>query len=103
MGIINHEGVSGSGSICVGFRHRTFGEEVGAVVKLKPGVTLDDKTLWRHFMTLGYPWDKVPKTIRLSDDVPETPVTLETRQGFVNLFNGLDTTAFPRPDFWKDR
>ncbi len=90
-------------AVAVGFRHRAFGEEVGAAVQLRPGGTLDDRTMWRHFMTLGYPWDKVPKVIRRSDNVPALPATRDQRQALAGLFSSVDNEYFPRPDFWKER
>ena len=90
-------------ALTIGFRHDVYGQEVGAVICLKEGATIDNRAVWRHFMTLGYPWDKTPKVIRVVDEIPEPPTGKKQRRLFASEFAGFDDELFPRPDFWTKK
>ena len=90
-------------ALAYGIRHNVYGQEVGAIVQLKEGGTLDERLLWRHFMTLGYPWDKTPKVLRIVDSVINEDDEPRPRSDFDELFEGLDDAEFPRPEFWNKK
>ncbi len=90
-------------ALAFGFRHNVYGQEVGAVITLKEGAEIDERALWRHFMTLGYSWNKTPKVLRLVDEIPPAETSKDRRRKVMHLFKNLDDEVFGRPDFWKKK
>jgi long-chain acyl-CoA synthetase len=90
-------------ALAIGFRNTVTGQEVGAVVRVKEGAQVDEKAIWRHFMTLGYSWDKTPKVIRFVAEIPTDATGKEQRLQFADQFAGLEDEVFKRPDFWTKR
>lgn len=89
--------------LVVGYPHHALGEEVGAFVQLASGTDLDEAAVWRHFMTLGYPWDKTPKRVFFVDELPETPLGPAARESFLKHFEGMQDEIVRRPDYWGRR
>lgn len=90
-------------ALAIGFRHTVTGQEVGAVVRLREGASVDDRTIWRHFMTLGYSWDKTPKVIHVVPEIPTDATGKDQRLPFADLFDGLEDEVFRRPEFWMKK
>ncbi|MGH7163869.1 MAG: class I adenylate-forming enzyme family protein [Planctomycetota bacterium] len=88
-------------ALAYGFRHLKFGQEVGAVLMLESGARVDEEAVWRHFHSLGYPWDKTPKVVRLVDEIPTTATGKDQRLRFAPLFEGLERELFRRPDSFR--
>jgi acyl-CoA synthetase (AMP-forming)/AMP-acid ligase II len=90
-------------ALAFGFRHNVYGQEVGAAIVVREGATLDEIAVWRHFMTLGYSWEKTPKVIRVLEDLPEALTVGEQRVKVAELFGDLSDEVFFRPDFWTKK
>ena len=92
--LLSHPGVRQAAAF--GVPSRRLGEEVAAVVELKPGSTLTGSEL-RHWAGTRLPAFKVPRLIRVVDTIPKGPTGKLQRLGLaVSL--GIATLEDERPD-----
>jgi long-chain acyl-CoA synthetase len=73
-------------AIAVGFENDWYGEEVGAYVKLKPGVDLSPEEII-HFCRRHLPFAKCPKVVVFGKDIPVTSTGKFQRRKVLHLFN----------------
>jgi len=57
--------------LAVGFENDWYGEEVGAYVKPRPGVTLSEEEVIAFCRTV-FPFSKCPKVVLFGQDIPVT-------------------------------
>jgi acyl-CoA synthetase (AMP-forming)/AMP-acid ligase II len=79
--------------IAVGFENDWYGEEVGAYVKLKPGVEMTEPDLLERCRKL-LPYTKSPKVVIFGQDVPVTSTGKPQRSKLKPLFAEWKETQF---------
>ena len=79
--------------IAVGFENEWYGEEVGAYVKMKPGVKQDPLVIL-SFCEEYLPFSKCPKVVVFGDDIPVTPTGKYKRMELASLFETWESTQF---------
>ena len=91
-------------ALAYGFKSQKLGQEIGAVVERKPGVTeaqLDEAKVQDWFRERGIPWEKSPKVVRFVDAIPKTATGKDQRLRFAPLFEGLYETQFRPGPAWR--
>jgi long-chain acyl-CoA synthetase len=91
-------------ALAYGFKSQKLGQEIGAVIERKPGVTeeqLSEATVQAWFKRRGVPWEKSPKVVRFVDAIPKTATGKDQRLRFAPLFEGLYETQFKPGEAWK--
>jgi acyl-CoA synthetase (AMP-forming)/AMP-acid ligase II len=79
--------------IAVGFDNDWYGEEVGAYVKLKEGISLTEETVIAHCRK-SLPFTKSPKVIVFGNDIPVTSTGKYQRNRCKDLFAAWKGTQF---------
>lgn len=79
--------------IAVGFENEWYGEEVGAYVKMKPGVKQDPQVIL-SFCEEYLPFSKCPKVVVFGDEIPVTPTGRYKRKELEPLFETWKSTQF---------
>lgn len=83
-------------ALAYGFKNKKLGQEIGAVVELKPGASLTDGELWDHFEARHVPWEKTPKVLKVVDSIPKTATGKDQRLRFAALFEAYYESEFRR-------
>lgn len=79
--------------IAVGFENEWYGEEVGAYVKMKPGVKQDSEKIL-SFCEEYLPFSKCPKVVVFGDEMPVTSSGKYQRKKLTSLFKTWKSTQF---------
>ena len=79
--------------IAVGFENEWYGEEVGAYVKMKPGVIQDSEKIL-SFCEEYLPFSKCPKVVVFGDELPATTSGKYKRKDLTPLFKTWKSTQF---------
>jgi len=79
--------------IAVGFENEWYGEEVGAYVKMKPGVKRDPLVIL-SFCEQYLPFSKCPKVVVFADEIPVTPTGKYKRMELASFFETWKSTQF---------
>ncbi|MFO1535069.1 MAG: hypothetical protein ABR586_05345, partial [Thermoplasmatota archaeon] len=91
-------------ALAYGFKSQKLGQEIGAVIERRPGVTeaqLGEATVQAWFKRRGVPWEKSPKVVKFVDAIPKTATGKDQRLRFAPLFEGLYETQFKPSEAWK--
>ncbi len=80
-------------AISVGFDNDWYGEEVGAMVKTKPGVEMGAQQVIAHCRR-HLPFDKSPKVVLFGDDIPVTSTGKYQRNLCRDLFGAWKSVQF---------
>jgi long-chain acyl-CoA synthetase len=79
--------------IAIGFDNDWYGEEVGAYIKLKDGISLTEEAVISHCMKY-LPFAKCPKVVVFGNDIPVTSTGKYQRNRCKDLFSGWKSEQF---------
>jgi long-chain acyl-CoA synthetase len=88
-------------ALAYGFKSQKMGQEIGAVIEVRKGASLDEAAVLAWFKAKGVPWEKSPKVVRFVEAIPKTATGKDQRLRFAPLFESYYTTQFRPGDARK--